>query len=254
LTTFEHLVEIVARLRGDGGCPWDRAQTEASMRPYVLEETYEVLDAIDRGDDTELRNELGDVLFQVVLLAQMATERGAFTLEDVVAGISEKMIRRHPHVFGDEPTETNTGIEAWERRKAKERSSDESALDGVPTALPALLRAHRISEKASRVGFDWKTAEGVRKKLDEEVAELDQAIADLDSEQQAEELGDVLFTLVNLGRHLPVGAETSLRLATSRFERRFRRLEQSLSEDGLGVHDVDVTKLEDRWRAMKETR
>lgn len=251
---FTELVDIVARLRGEGGCPWDRAQTPATMRPYVLEETYEVLEAIDRGDDGEQAKELGDLLFQVVMLAQMAEERGAFDLDDVLAGLNHKMVRRHPHVFdaswvGDRDS---WGIGAWEAQKSRERDAHRSALDGVPAALPALLRAHRISEKAGRVGFDWPDVAGVRAKLDEELAELDEAVAAGDADGIAEELGDVLFTVVNLGRHLPTGAESALRTATARFEERFRRVEQALADRGFSVYDVEQDTLEDLWRAHKE--
>lgn len=251
---FEELVAIVARLRGEGGCPWDRAQTPRTIRPYVLEEAYEVLDAIDRDDPADLRKELGDLMFQVVLLSRMAEEAGWFTVDEVLGDINDKMVRRHPHVF--DPSHAPTGEEgqivAWEARKARERGADRSALEGVPMALPALLRAHRISEKAGRVGFDWPDAAGVRKKVDEELAELDEAMASGDPGAMTEELGDLLFTLVNLGRHLPVGAEEALRAATARFAGRFQRLEQALADEGRTVHDTDPDTLERRWRALKE--
>lgn len=249
---FEELVGVVARLRGEGGCPWDRAQTPESLRPYLLEEVYELVDAIDRGDHAELRKELGDVLFQVVLVAQMAGEYGWFSLDDVLSGIVEKMIRRHPHVFDPDHVagRDEGGVSAWESRKEKERTGG-SALDGVPAALPALLRAHRISEKAGRVGFDWPDATGVRAKLDEELGELDQAMASGDPETIGEELGDLLFTVVNLGRHLPVGAEEALRGATGKFERRFRALEAGLAAEGRSVHDTPPDELERRWQLAK---
>ncbi len=256
MNAFDPLVQIVARLRGEGGCPWDRAQTPESMRPYVLEEAYEVLEAIDRGDMPELREELGDVLFQILLLSRMAEEVGAFDLEQVVSGIRRKMIDRHPHVFGTEggidPEEV--GIEAWERRKALERGGRGSSLDGVPSALPALLRAHRISEKAGMVGFDWPDLSSVRAKVAEELDELDEALASGDEAHVAEEFGDVLFSLVNLGRHLPVTAEDALRRATAKFEARFRRLEASLLEQGRSIHTADADELEARWQALKEGR
>ncbi|MCO4743413.1 MAG: nucleoside triphosphate pyrophosphohydrolase [Proteobacteria bacterium] len=250
---FDELVAIVARLRGEGGCPWDQEQTPQSMRPYVLEETYEVLDAIDSGDDKELEKELGDSLFHIVMLAQMAAERGAFTIEDVAARVSEKMVSRHPHVFDPNYVagEDEGGISAWEARKARERTKDSSALDGVPQALPSLLRAHRVSEKAAGVGFDWPDLEGVRAKVHEEVGELDRALDSQDDEAITEELGDVLFSLVNLGRFVSVGAEESLRIGTTRFEARFRRLEAVLAERGTTVHDTDPDELERIWRAVK---
>ncbi|TNE89097.1 MAG: nucleoside triphosphate pyrophosphohydrolase [Deltaproteobacteria bacterium] len=255
MSDFHELVRIVARLRGEDGCPWDKAQTPASMRPYILEETYEVLDAIDQGDDEELRKELGDALFHVVMLAQMASERGAFTIDDVARGVAEKMVSRHPHVF--DPNHVHEadagGSSAWEARKAKERATEASALDGVPRALPSVLRAHRVSDKASAVGFDWPDLGGVRDKVSEELGELDEALASGESDAITEELGDVLFSLVNLGRFLDVGADDALRLATSRFETRFRRLEQHLSARGASVHDTDPDELERIWRAVKHT-
>lgn len=249
---FEALVGIVERLRGPGGCPWDQAQTPASVRPYVLEEAYEVLDAIDGGCPAALRKELGDLLFQVVLLAQMAREDDAYDIRDVLGDIADKMVRRHPHVFdADHAVQGDEGeIASWEARKAKEREG-RSALDGVPRALPALLRAHRVSEKASQVGFDWPDVAGVRAKLDEEVAELDQALASGDPGAIEEELGDVLFTLVNLGRFLPTPAEDALRAATDRFAGRFQALEAHLAAQGRSVHDTPPDALEEVWRAMK---
>jgi MazG family protein len=253
VSAFAELVAIVARLRGEGGCPWDREQTPESMRPYILEETYEVLEAIDGGDDRELRKELGDSLFHIVMLAQMASERGAFTIEDVASGVAEKMVRRHPHVFDPtyEAGEDEGGVAAWEARKAREREPSTSALDGVPGALPSLLRAHRVSEKASGVGFDWPDLTGVRAKVTEELGELDEALAGEDSDAITEELGDLLFALVNMGRFLDVGAEESLRLATSRFEARFRRLERHLAAQGRTVHGTDEAELERIWREVK---
>ncbi|NCG21831.1 MAG: nucleoside triphosphate pyrophosphohydrolase [Rhodobacterales bacterium] len=250
---FQTLVGIVARLRGQGGCPWDRAQTPQTLRPYLLEEMYEVLDAIDQDSPVELKKELGDVLFQLVLLAQIATEDGSFTLNDVLDGINQKMVVRHPHVF--DPNYQVTGdegdVSAWEARKAAQRATHQSALDGVPQALPSLLRAHRISEKAGVVGFDWPDLEGVRAKVHEEQLELDEAIESGDPDAIADEFGDLLFALVNLGRHLPTGAEEALRGATHKFERRFRALEARLHSEGGSVHHTSSDELEARWRAVK---
>lgn len=248
---LDELVAVVARLRGDAGCPWDRAQTPESVRPYVLEEAYEVVEAIDRGGD-ELRKELGDLLFQVVLLARMAEEAGRFDLQGVARAVTAKMIERHPHVFDPAhvPGADEGTVSAWEARKTKERSG--SALDGVPDALPALLRAHRISEKAGAVGFDWPDLPSVRAKVGEELAELDAAIATGDAAAIGEELGDLLFATVNLGRHLPVSAEDALRAATRKFEGRFRRVEARLAAAGRTVHEVPPDELEDHWRAVKE--
>ena len=253
MTPFAELASIVSALRDEGGCPWDRAQTPESFRPYVLEEAFELVEAIDRGDPRELRKELGDVLFQVVMLARMAEEAGQFTLDDVLAGINTKMIDRHPHVFDPDhvPERDEGAISAWEARKATERGHRGSALDGVPSALPSLLRAHRISEKAGVVGFDWPDAPSVRRKVDEELAELDEAMASGDAAAITEELGDLLFSLVNLGRHLPAGAEDCLRAATHKFEARFRRLEASLQAEGRSIHTEAAPALEERWQALK---
>lgn len=254
MDAIDELTEVVARLRGDNGCPWDRAQTPSSLRPYVLEEAYEALDALDRGDDADLRKELGDLLFQIVLLARMAEERGAFTLRDVVAGVTRKMIDRHPHVFDPdyEGDGSNEGdVSRWEARKAEARGLGRSALEGVPLAIPALLRAHRISEKASQVGFDWPDAAGARAKVGEELGELDQAMAAGDAEATAEEFGDLLFAAVNLGRFLPVGAEEALREATGKFERRFRAVERRAAGQGRFLHQLDADALEALWVATK---
>ncbi|MEQ1505087.1 MAG: nucleoside triphosphate pyrophosphohydrolase [Myxococcota bacterium] len=253
--SLDELIAIVDRLRGADGCPWDRAQTFATLRPYVLEEAYELAEAIDRDDPDALRKELGDVLFQVALLSRIASEAGLFGIDDVARGIADKMIRRHPHVF--DPTHARSaadqGIAAWEARKAKERAgtAESSALDGVPDALPALLRAHRVSEKASTVGFDWPDTASVRAKVTEELSELDEAIASGDPDAIGEELGDLLFALVNLGRHLPVGAEDALRTATRKFEGRFRRVEDRLRAEGRSVHDAGLDALEAHWQAAK---
>ncbi|MBW1876845.1 MAG: nucleoside triphosphate pyrophosphohydrolase [Deltaproteobacteria bacterium] len=254
MSAFDDLIAIVARLRGEDGCPWDRAQTTSSMRPYLLEETYEVLHAIDRGDDAELAKELGDLLFQGVMLSRMAEERGAFDIGDVLRGIADKMVERHPHVFDEgHAVQGDEGeVRSWEARKAAERPDDHSALDGVPETLPALLRAHRISEKASGAGFDWSEVAGVRAKVDEELRELDQAIAEQDDQKVGEEFGDLLFTLVNLGRFLPVGAEEALRAATAKFETRFRALERALAADARSVYHTDPDTLESYWAAVKE--
>lgn len=252
--SFDELVAVVARLRSEGGCPWDRAQTWESLRPYVLEEAFEVVEAVDRGDPDEVRKELGDVLFQVVMLARIGEEHGQFTVSDVADRIVRKMIDRHPHVFDPDHvshTADEGSIAAWESRKATERPKEASALDGVPDALPALLRAHRVSEKAATVGFDWPDVASVRSKVGEELVELDQALTSGDAAAIGEEFGDLLFALVNLGRHLPVSAEDALRVATRKFERRFRAVEQRVRATGHTVHDVGQAELEAHWQAVK---
>jgi MazG family protein len=217
----------------------------------VLEEAFEVVEAIDRGGE-DLEKELGDLLFQVALLSRMAEEEGRFDLAGVARAVTRKMVVRHPHVFDPAhvPGSDEGAVSAWEARKARERSG--SALDGVPDALPALLRAHRISEKAGAVGFDWPDLPSVRAKVAEELEELDRAVASGDPAAIGEELGDLLFAVVNLGRHLPVSAEDALRAATRKFEGRFRGVERRVAATGRGVHEVPPDELEAHWRAVKE--
>ena len=212
MSALDDLVSLVATLRGPAGCPWDRAQTPATMRPYLLEEAYEVVEAIDGGEPGALQAELGDLLFQIVLIAQMAQEAGRFSIQDVALGIHHKMVRRHPHVFVPGHVEADAGsVSAWEARKAMERPAGSSALDGVPNALPALIRAHRVGEKAARVGFDWPDAGGVREKVDEELGELDAALAGGNPAEIVDEYGDALLALANLGRALGLSPEDALR-------------------------------------------
>ncbi|MEZ4318996.1 MAG: nucleoside triphosphate pyrophosphohydrolase [Myxococcota bacterium] len=256
--SLDELVAITQKLRSDEGCPWDRAQTPHTLRPMVVEEVYEVLEALERGDDAALRDEIGDLLFTVALLAQMKAEAGAFTLDDAAKAVCEKMVRRHPHVFGDAEY---GGLASWEAIKAAERAERSggegpppSALDGVPAALPALLQAQRIGKKAASTGFDWPTLAGARAKLDEELAELDEALSGAQVAAVEEELGDVLFSVVNVARHAGVSAEDCLRAATRKFETRFRRLESSIRSQGGDPAALDAEALEARWQALKEPR
>ncbi len=221
MTDLRPLVAIMARLRDpDNGCPWDREQSFATIAPYTIEEAYEVADACERDDMAALRDELGDLLLQAVYHARMAEERGAFAIDDVVAAICAKMVRRHPHVFGD-----GDGP-GWEALKAAERdhADDRSALAGVAVALPALLRAEKLQKRAARTGFDWPEAKGPRVKIDEELAEVEAAD---DDAARVEEIGDLLFAVVNWARHLEVDAEAALRAASAKFERRFRAMEDT---------------------------
>lgn len=224
-TTLTRLVGVMRRLLAPDGCPWDREQSFESLRRYVLEEACEVIDAIESGDKKALREELGDLLLQVVFQAELARAEGSFAIDDVVAGIVEKLVTRHPHVFGDlEAKDADEVLRNWEKIKAKEKK-DRGILAGVPRSLPALVRAQRIGEKVERVGFDWADARGSRAKVDEEVRELDQAIASGDANAIEEEMGDVLFALVNLSRHVKVDAEGSLRRTIDKFTRRFAHVE-----------------------------
>ena len=257
------LLEIMARLRNpDGGCVWDLEQTFASIAPYTLEEAYEVVDAITREDLDDLRDELGDLLLQVVYHARMAEEAGAFDFGDVVATICDKMIRRHPNVFGRDSVDVfgqdfvdtaEAQTRAWEELKAEERSaSGAGALDGVPMALPALVRGSKLSGRAARVGFDWPDTAAARKKLDEELAELDEAMAEGDREGMADEMGDTLFTLINLCRHLKLDPERCLREANGKFETRFRRLESLVGSQPGDWTEYDMDALERLWQKAKQ--
>ncbi|GIW41234.1 MAG: nucleoside triphosphate pyrophosphohydrolase [Candidatus Binatia bacterium] len=249
---FLELVEIMARLRRE--CPWDRRQTHRSLEPYVIEEAYEVVDAVEAGDFEELKKELGDLLLQVVFHAELAREEGRFGIEDVLVAICEKLRRRHPHVFGDV---TVSGAEEvlrnWARIKAEERAERgaDSVFAGVPRALPALLRAHRLGEKAARVGFDWRDADAVWEKVREEVAEVDRARSEGGRDRVEREVGDLLFALASFCRHLDLDAEGALRRALDRFERRFARMEELLRQRGRRVEEASPEELDAAWEEAK---
>jgi ATP diphosphatase len=253
MSSIEKLLEIMASLRNrDTGCPWDLEQDFASIAPYTVEEAYEVADAIARGDMPGLRDELGDLLFQVAFHAQMAAEAGDFDFDDVVASICDKMIRRHPHVFGNDAAKKRGAVAgSWERIKAAERGTpdDHSALDGIANALPALKRAEKLGKRAAVTGFDWPDVAGVRRKIDEELAELDEASQ---AEELREELGDLLFAVVNLARHLGIDAEQALVFANRKFELRFRQMESDVNISGAALADFDINGLEAKWRAAKD--
>ena len=248
------LLEIMAQLRNpNGGCPWDLEQNFATIAPYTIEEAYEVAEAIASGDRTSLREELGDLLLQVVFHSQMAQEEGSFRFEDVAESINAKMVRRHPHVFGDMKVDSAEAQTAnWETIKAEERKhkqKDTSVLADVPAALPALMRAQKLQARAARVGFDWPTHDGVRAKIREELAEVEDAIASGDSAHVAEELGDLLFAVVNLARFMNVDAETALRDANQKFNRRFRAVESGL---GKPMEDATLDEMEALWNDAKQ--
>jgi nucleoside triphosphate diphosphatase len=255
------LLAIMARLRAADGCPWDRQQTFASIAPYTIEEAYEVADAIERGDMGNLKDELGDLLFQVVFHSQIAREAGEFGFEDVAAAICEKLTRRHPHVFGDQgPLSIAEQGAAWEDIKAAERAAtDPSALQNVPTALPALVRAYKLSKRAARVGFDFEHAGQCAEKVEEELAEVRAAWRDStdasgpsgESAQIFEEIGDLLFAAANLARKLDVDAEAALRAANAKFERRFRAMESLAAQHGSVFAELDLAAQEGLWQAVK---
>jgi MazG family protein len=250
---IERLLAIMTRLRS--GCPWDREQTLRSLRPYVLEETYEVLEAIDAGDVAEHREELGDLLLQIVFQAELRREEGRFDFADVANAISDKLVSRHPHVFGDSDVRDAEGVlKQWaalkrEEKKAKGRGA--SVLEGVPRELPALARADRLTEKASRIGFDWPDAAGARAKVDEELAELDEAIRAGDRAGIEHELGDALFALANLGRKLDLAPEEALRGAVSRFVTRFEHVERELERRGVPHGGATLEVMDALWDEAK---
>lgn len=257
---FGAFVDLIARLRGPGGCPWDREQTHESLKPMTIEEAYEVLEAIDDADDEQLKGELGDLLLQVVFHAQIAAEQNRFGVADVIDHVSQKMVRRHPHVFGDHPASTpDEVLRNWEALKQAEQSARNggagggSMLDGVSARLPALIEAFQMTTKVSRVGFDWPDATAVLGKLDEEVAEL-KAAADRRPPVHVEvaaEVGDLLFVAVNVARLLGVDPESALKAANRRFRRRFRHVEAALEARGRKLADATLDEMEVHWREAK---
>jgi MazG family protein len=245
-------MEIVKTLRDPGGCPWDRKQTPETIAPYLVEEAHEVLEAIENNDPAELCEELGDVLLEVALLAQMSQEAGKFTVADSLRCICDKLVRRHPHVFGDSHCDSPEQVrESWARIKAREKR-DRGALEGVPRRLPALHRARRVSEKAAGVGFDWDEVGGVLEKVDEELAELKEAVRGGDPAAAAEELGDTLFALVSLARHLHLDPELALHGTVEKFLGRFAAVERGLAEQGLHPSDASLDTMEEMWQAAKD--
>lgn len=258
---LSRLLEIMSRLRSQDGCPWDREQDMRSLRPYLIEEAYEVLDEMDRvaqgGPWRPLCEELGDLLLQIVFQAQLASERGEFGMAEVCQAISDKIVARHPHVFGETKVkDAEQVLENWARLKAEEKKrktgSEGSVLEGVPSGAPALQRAERLSEKASRVGFDWPDLRGVREKVSEELAELDEAIASGDREALEHELGDLLFALANLARFIKTPPEDALRQANRRFTERFHQVEAALKAEGVPFGQATLEQMDRHWQAAKE--
>jgi MazG family protein len=262
---FDRLVEIMRTLRSPDGCPWDREQTQASLRPFVLEETYEVLEAIESGSPSQLREELGDFLFEAVFLAQIADERGEFTIADAIDAICDKLVRRHPHVFareaGDQSLTPGQVVEKWETLKARERETSGlpakkpgTTLSGVPKTLPSLLRAYEVSARAAAVGFDWARAQDVLDKIDEEVAELRREVesgATGHLSRAEEEMGDLLFAIANLSRKLGIEPEAALRRANEKFTTRFDAVEQAFTSRGESISDATLEQMEAEWQNVK---
>ena len=252
---FEALLSLMGRLRGEGGCPWDREQTRASLRPYLIEETYEALEALGEGRTDHIVEELGDVLFQVVFHCQIAQEQGEFTMAEVLQGLLRKMTSRHPHVFADaQVADAREALHQWERIKRAEGSGDgnpRSALDGVPQSLPSLMRAQRLQVKAGRVGFDWPSWREAWNKVREELTETDEALAAGDTARIRAELGDLLFSVVNVARLLEIDAEDSLRQAADTFTRRFKEVEAAMRAEGREMGEASAEDLDREWKAAK---
>ncbi|MBT1075937.1 nucleoside triphosphate pyrophosphohydrolase [Geobacter grbiciae] len=250
---FERIMEIMRRLRGPGGCPWDAEQTHESLKRYLLEEAYEVIEAIDAGSAAMLREELGDLLLQPVFHAVVAEERGAFSMAEVLETLAEKLVNRHPHVFGDQVIKTSQEqLENWERLKQQEKKEErKSALSGVPPHLPALMKAQKVTEKAARVGFDWSHVDEVFAKVMEELHEFEETMLAGDQERMEAELGDLLFAIVNLGRFLAIDPEEALRKTITRFTGRFGHIEETLHGRGVSLKDASLAEMEALWKEAK---
>ncbi len=250
---FKKLVEIMEKLRSENGCPWDRVQTHDSLKRYLLEETYELIEAIENKDYKGIKEELGDLLLQIIFHSKIAKDEGRFNIEDVIETISKKMISRHPHVFGDADFKTPEEVLfQWDDRKKEEGKLSKSILEGIPLSMPALLRAYKIQSRVAKVGFDWPSINGVLEKLEEEMRELKEAIKSGQSEKIEEELGDVLFSIVNIARFLKVDPEAALRKTNRKFEKRFKKIEEILKEKGKSPKDMSLQEMDLIWEEIKK--
>ena len=252
---FESLVDLIATLRGENGCPWDREQTHSSLKSTLIEETYETVEAIDSGDSNHLKEELGDLLLNIMLQAQIADESENFDIYDVIESLTEKLIRRHPHVFGNVDVESaDEVVKNWESIKSQEEGYEdrESVLDGIPVALPALLRGQKIQKRAARVGFDWDNISDVINKVEEELKEVDDSLKNDDQDEIEMEIGDLLFAVVNLCRFVDLQAEETLRKANRKFVRRFKRMEIELNTQGKNISDQSLEELDKLWDKIKK--
>jgi len=251
--SFEDLIELMKTLRGPNGCPWDRKQNLPDLKPYVIEEAYEVVDAIDRDDRDALREEIGDFLLEAVFIAEITRAEGSFDIYDSITAIHDKLVRRHPHVFGDvEAKDAEQVLVNWEKLKSEERKAEQkSVLSGVPQSLPALLKASRLTEKAARVGFDWRGTDEVFEKLEEEIAELREAIAGDDKANVHDELGDLLFTIANIARKLEVNAEEALQSTNRKFSRRFESMERKVHDSGRNIDQLSLEEMDALWDEAK---
>jgi MazG family protein len=251
--TFDDLVKLMTTLRGPNGCPWDRKQTLPDLKPFVIEEAYEVVDAIDQDDRRALNEELGDLMLQAVFIAELTREEGTFDIYDSITAIHDKLVRRHPHVFGDvEAGDAEAVLVNWEKLKQDERKAEnKSVLSGVPQSMPALLKASRLTEKAARVGFDWRRTEDVFDKLDEEIGELREAVASGDNEHIHEEIGDLLFTIANIARKVNVNPEEALQSTNRKFMRRFASMETQVRERGQNLDQLQLEEMDRLWDEAK---
>ena len=252
---FEELIKIVEKMRGPEGCPWDKEQTRESLKPFLIEELYELLDALDENNSEGIKEELGDMLFQIVLHCQLSKEHGLFDINDVIENITRKMIRRHPHVFGSKNFKTTKEVMTWwEEHKKKEGKSKESVIEGIPKTLPALLKAQKIQHKASRVGFDWERIEDIFKKLDEEINEFKYALDKKNQKEIEDELGDIFFVLVRISNFVGVNPEDALRKTTGKFIQSFRNIEMKASEQGKKLSDMTLEEMDALWEEAKKKK
>lgn len=252
---FENLIKIMEALRGPNGCPWDKEQTRDSLKPFLLEELYELLEALDDGDPEKIKEELGDLLFQIVFHCQLSEEMGEFNISDVIDKIADKMVSRHPHVFGEKEVKTHCELlHNWEESKKREGKQRESIFEGIPKGLPALLRAHKLQDKASRIGFDWKRIENVFEKLNEELDEFKTALGKKDQREIEDELGDIFFVLVRISNFVGVNPEDALRKTISKFIHRFRHIEMKASEQGKRLAEMTLEEMDVLWEEAKKSK
>lgn len=250
---FQKLVEIMEKLRSEKGCPWDRIQTHDTLKRYLLEETYELIEAIEKKDYEGIKEELGDLLLQIVFHSKIAKDEGNFDINDVIETISNKMISRHPHVFGEADFETPEEVlNQWDDRKKEEGKLQKSIIEGIPVALPALQRAYKIQSRVAKVGFDWDEVNGVLDKIDEEISELKEAVTLGQKDKIEEEVGDVLFSIVNIARFLKIDPETALRKTNRKFEDRFKKLEKLTIKEGKSLKEMTLSEMDKLWEQIKE--
>ena len=250
---FDELVDIVAKLRGPHGCPWDREQTRESLKPFLIEEFYELIDAIDENDNDGIKEEMGDLLFQIVLQSQLFSEEGEFDINEVVDGIARKMVKRHPHVFGDKVLKTSDEVEKWwKEHKRKEGKGHDSVIGGVPSSLPALLRAQKLQLKATTVGFDWERIEDAFGKIEEEIREFREAVQRKERDEIEDELGDIFFALVRIANFVDVNPEDALRRTIRKFISRFRYVENEATKQGRKISDMKLEEMDVLWNEAKK--